>query len=418
MSRLRLRLLIPLLLLVAAVWILRVPIQGRIRERATVTNESPPPDLVGDMINQSAHPQAAILAAWNSGRIIHREVAIGELRHWFPPNQPLPPEFEGLLLSAALDPDLSVREIAFGLLWERQHPASLALAAAQLRDVDPMVRTLGLEQLRSAPAAVVVRLAAGLLDDPDPAVLGLAAKLLERGSGETFGVKLSETVPVANQTDGAPEFQAAGVARTRAAAERARIWWSAHSAAFPPASLEVPPAAKAARRPVPAGDFPLRTLEGQDLRLGGFRGKVVLVNFWTTWCPACVGEIPGLISLRKQAGGEVVIIGVSLDSVPNEEGEVGGEGSGQKLDPQNHRATAALLEQVRAKVSRTATARGINYPVVLDVKNAIGGRFNGGELPTTVIVDAEGMVRRRFVGPRTAEVFAAMVAEARKPRTD
>jgi alkyl hydroperoxide reductase subunit AhpC len=66
-------------------------------------------------------------------------------------------------------------------------------------------------------------------------------------------------------------------------------------------------------------------------------------------------------------------------------------------------------------VARTTAARGINYPVLLDKNNEVGARFNGGELPTTVIIDSEGRVRRRFVGARSLEVFAAMLAEASRP---
>ena len=59
--------------------------------------------------------------------------------------------------------------------------------------------------------------------------------------------------------------------------------------------------------------------------------------------------------------------------------------------------------------------RGINYPVLLDEKNTVGSRFNGGELPTTVIIDAQGRIRRRFIGTRSLPVFEAMIAEASKP---
>ena len=54
-------------------------------------------------------------------------------------------------------------------------------------------------------------------------------------------------------------------------------------------------------------------------------------------------------------------------------------------------------------------------PVLLDEHNEVGGRYNGGELPTTVIVDAQGNVRRRFVGARNLAVFEAMIAEAAMP---
>ena len=56
-----------------------------------------------------------------------------------------------------------------------------------------------------------------------------------------------------------------------------------------------------------------------------------------------------------------------------------------------------------------------NYTVVIDEDNSVGSRFNGGELPTTIIVDAQGNVRRRFIGSRSLPVFDAMIAEASQP---
>jgi hypothetical protein len=52
---------------------------------------------------------------------------------------------------------------------------------------------------------------------------------------------------------------------------------------------------------------------------------------------------------------------------------------------------------------------------LLDEKDSAGARFNGGELPTTVIVDAEGNVRRRFIGARSLSVLEAMIVEASRP---
>jgi hypothetical protein len=71
------------------------------------------------------------------------------------------------------------------------------------------------------------------------------------------------------------------------------------------------------------------------------------------------------------------------------------------VEQDSHERNSAALKKVRNKVARTVKARGINYTILLDEKNEVGGRFNGGELPTTVIVDANGNVRRRFVGARS-----------------
>ncbi len=407
-------------ILIAGVWLFRAPLQDKIRERATLANDAPTPEVVSDMIEQAADPRTALLTAWNSGKIVHREVAIRNLSRINPMPQQLPPEFESILLTAALDPDMNVRESALGILRERKHPALTALAAEQLKDPDQQIRLLGLSHLKQASADVGVPFAAALLDDPDIAVLGMGLKLLENWSGQKFGAKLTDTVQVEDKTSGLQEFQSEGIAKTKAAAEKAKTWWAEHQKEFPLVKLQVPAEAYAARRPVPAADFQLHTLEGKPVRLSDFRGKVVLMNFWTTWCTACVGEMPALVALQKKHGDKLVILGVSLDYVPDSHGHIGGHAAVEEQkhsdgEHDDHEATTAALKRVREKVARIAKARNVNYPVLLDEKNDVGGRYNGGELPTTVLVDAQGNVRRRFVGARNLAVFEAMIAEAAMP---
>ncbi len=417
MKRLRPKLVVPLIAVAILTWLFRAPLQRQIRESATLANDAPTPEVVSDMIEQAADPRAALLTAWNSGKIVHREVAIRSFSRVQPAEQPLSLELDSLLLSAALDPDMNVRESALGILRERNHPALAALAAEQLRDLDQQVRVLGLNQLKFVSPAIGVPTVIPLLDDPDPFIVTMSLKLLENWSGQKFGVKLSETGSFENEKTGLKEYREGSHEKAKAGAERAKAWWAEHQSEFPSVRLEVPAAAYSARQPVPAGDFQLRTLDGKKISLTDLRGKVVLVNFWTTWCSACVSEMPELIALQKKHGDNLVIIGVSLDYVPDSHGHIGGHaaveeqknGDGEQDD---HEATVAALKRVRDKVARTVKARGINYPILLDEKNEVGGRFNGGELPTTVIVDAQGHVRRRFIGARSLPVFEAMIAEA------
>ena len=405
------------LALVAGVWFFREPLREVIRNQATLANDAPNAEVVADMIKQATDPRTALLAAWSSGKIVHRQVAIGALRQVFPHDQPLPPTFDSIVLAGALDPDINVRETALGILQERKHAALAALAAEQLKDPDQQVRLLGLNYLKHATPTLGVPVVAALLNDSDTAVLGMSVKLLENWSNRQFGVKLADTVQVVNETTGLREFQSEGIAKTRAVAEKARAWWVEHQNEFPLENLQVPAEAYAARTPLPAADFQLRTLDGKRLRLSDYRGKIVLINFWTTWCTACVGEMPALEALQKKHGGQLAILGVSLDYVPDSHGHIGGHAAVEEQahsdgSHDDHEATAAALKRVREKVARVAKTRGINYPVLLDEHNEIGGSYNGGELPTTVIIDAQGNIRRRFVGARSLPVFEAMIAEA------
>jgi thiol-disulfide isomerase/thioredoxin len=398
MKKPSLKLVLPLVATVILTWVFREPLRQQITKSATLANDAPPPEVVADMIEHAANPHEALLAAWKSGKVVHREVAIRSLSHVLPTGEPLPAEFNSLLLSAALDPDMNVRESAFGILHERNHPALPALAAGQLRDFDQQVRVLGLNYLKYASPAIGVPTVIPLLDDPDPFIVTTTLKLLENWSGEKFGVKLSETAEFENEKTGLKEFREGSFEKARLGAERAKAWWQQHQGEFPPVRLDVPAEAYAAQHPVPAGDFQLRTLEGKKVRFSDFRGRVVLVNFWTTWCTACVSEMPELIALQKSHPDNLVIIGVTLDFVPDDDGD-------HPVDP----------KEIPQKIARTVSARGINYPILLDKYNEVGGRFNGGELPTTIIVDAQGNVRRRFVGARSLPVFEAMIAEASRP---
>jgi len=413
-KRLRWPLLVVGAVLLVGTWVFREPLRQQIRNRAILADDAPTPEAVGEMIEGAADPRAALLAAWNSGKIVHREAAIHSLSRVIATSQPLRADLESLLLSAALDPDMNVREMAFGILRERNHRGLGALAAEQLRDCDEEVRALGLNYLRYVAPAIGVRLVIPVLEDGDPFIVTLSLKLLENWSGEDFGVKLSETGSFENPDSGIKEYRAGSREKAKAGAERARTWWVSHQGDFPAARPETPAAALLARRPVPAGDFELRTLDGRKVRLSDYRGKVVLINFWTTWCTACLREMPELIALQNQHLSQLVILGISLDCVPDEHGHAAiaepkpGEHFGRE-------ARAEELKRIREKVTRAVKDRGINYPILLDEQNDAGGRFNGGELPTTVLVDAEGQVRRRFVGGRSLPVFEAMIAEAGKP---
>lgn len=112
---------------------------------------------------------------------------------------------------------------------------------------------------------------------------------------------MTNAVQVESKATGLQEFQREGIAKTKAAAENAKAWWAEHQSEFPSVKLEVSAGAYTARGPVPAAEFELRTLEGKTVRLSDFRGKMVLMNFWTTWCSACVGEMPALVALQKKA---------------------------------------------------------------------------------------------------------------------
>ncbi len=127
---------------------------------------------------------------------------------------------------------------------------------------------------------------------------------------------------------------------------------------------------------IPGGDITMERVAGGSFSLNEFAGKVLIVDFWATWCPPCKREIPGYIRLyRKYRDQGVEIVGITLQS-----------------------GTAA-------DVSKFVAAAGINYTIVLG-NNAIVRAFGGvSAFPTTFVLDQSGKIVRKYVGFRPEEVF-------------
>jgi thiol-disulfide isomerase/thioredoxin len=121
---------------------------------------------------------------------------------------------------------------------------------------------------------------------------------------------------------------------------------------------------------VPA--FTAADLDGREV--SSAHGKVIIVNFWATWCPPCRAEIPDLVALQAKYRDQLQIIGVSEDEVPPEE------------------------------VKRFVIEHKINYPVVMTTKE-IDRLFPGVQaLPTSFIVDRDSRLVQKHVGMLTAEM--------------
>ena len=126
------------------------------------------------------------------------------------------------------------------------------------------------------------------------------------------------------------------------------------------------------RDPKPAPAFAAKDLEGREITPASLRGKVVIVNFWATWCGPCRAEIPDLVALQSKYKDTLQVIGISED-------EAGVE-----------------------VVKRFAAEHKINYPVAM-VTPEIEKMFPGiGALPTSFIIDRDSRVVQKHVGMLTA----------------
>jgi len=123
-------------------------------------------------------------------------------------------------------------------------------------------------------------------------------------------------------------------------------------------------------------DFTLKDVAGVDVNLASFEGKVILINFWATWCGPCRVEIPHLVELQQQYRDDLVILGIDV------------------LDEFD-------------RVPKFAAAMKVNYPMLdgnnrKEVEEAYGPMWG---LPTTVIIDRQGKVYKKHSGIATKEQF-------------
>ena len=130
------------------------------------------------------------------------------------------------------------------------------------------------------------------------------------------------------------------------------------------------PVIRFVRNPDLAPDFKLTSLDGKPVTLAGSRGKVILLNFWATWCGPCRAEIPDLVDLQNKYKERLQILGLVVDD-------------------EDQDAIKEFVEKF-----------GINYPVAIagdDVRFQYGGI---GALPTSFVLNAEGRIVQKHEGLR------------------
>jgi peroxiredoxin len=129
-----------------------------------------------------------------------------------------------------------------------------------------------------------------------------------------------------------------------------------------------------------APDFSLKGLDGKTVKLSSLKGKVVILDFWATWCPPCRAEIPDFIELQKQYGKKgLVIIGIALDK--------------------------------KDAVEKFVKSNKINYKVVIG-DNEISGTYGGVEaIPTTFVIAKNQIIMKQYVGQTQKSVFEKDIKE-------
>ena len=134
--------------------------------------------------------------------------------------------------------------------------------------------------------------------------------------------------------------------------------------------------AAVANSPSPVPDVTFQKLDGTPMRLSDLRGAVVLINLWGTWCGPCLQEIPHLVRLAHQLKTKgLEVIGIALDS-------------GSPNDIQ-----AFMAEH------------GMDYAIWMGDLAMVKKTFHVMGFPTSLLIDREGLIYKRYFGPQTEEVF-------------
>lgn len=123
---------------------------------------------------------------------------------------------------------------------------------------------------------------------------------------------------------------------------------------------------------VDAPDFTAELVEGGEITLSKQNGKIVLLNFWATWCGPCVREMPAFEKLAEEYKDEVVVIAVNC------------------MEDKN-------------TVSEFMKENGYTFPVVFDVKGEICEKYPSDGIPYTLVIDQEGVIQKVYLGAGSAD---------------
>lgn len=126
-------------------------------------------------------------------------------------------------------------------------------------------------------------------------------------------------------------------------------------------------------------DVPFTYFDGSAGNLADFAGRPLVVNFWASWCPACVAEMPDLEAVHRKLGDQVAFLGLAM----------------QETD---RAAARALIDQT-----------GVTYALGQDPDGSIFASFGGIAMPTTVFIDEEGTVVEKHPGALFAEDLEAII---------
>jgi len=134
-----------------------------------------------------------------------------------------------------------------------------------------------------------------------------------------------------------------------------------------------------------APDFSLKSVDGKTVNLSDYKGKVVIIDFWATWCGPCRRGIPDLVSIQKEFKNDLVIIGISLDA-----------------------------EKTIKDVPGFVKSYSINYPIVYGDEKVVMDYGGIQSIPTAFVIDKKGNVVDRHIGLVSKDTYVNKIKELLK----
>lgn len=138
---------------------------------------------------------------------------------------------------------------------------------------------------------------------------------------------------------------------------------------------------KQTEKDVKAPDFLLKTTDNRDLKLSDYKGKIVILDFWATWCGPCRRSVPDLIEIQNEYRNDVIVIGISLDS------------------------------HTINNVIPFMKEYGINYPVVFGTEKVVMDYGNIDAIPTSFVIDKKGNVVDMHIGLVPKQVYTNKIQD-------
>jgi cytochrome c biogenesis protein CcmG/thiol:disulfide interchange protein DsbE len=133
-----------------------------------------------------------------------------------------------------------------------------------------------------------------------------------------------------------------------------------------------------------APGFTLKLTNGKDIKLSDHKGKIVIIDFWATWCPPCRRGIPDLIDIQKKYSKDVVVIGISLDT--------------------------ETIDEVIPFIKKFK----INYPIAYGTAEVVEAFGNIEAIPTSFIIDKSGQIVDKHIGLVDKSVYINTITELLK----